>query len=470
MNALLRACRHTRLLPLLLLASPVIAQQKTQDPMYKPSIVDGTRTHAVMRMFERQHDTLQRNLPSEYRKDYSAIYAQRWKYIKSRFQKKEIYTPPVAQAYIDSMLRRIVAANPELQREKLHAFFSRSGTPNATYVGQGIIFFNIGLFSRLQNEHQAAFVLCHEIAHATLKHSDKSIEKYVKNMHSSDLQAQLKALKKVQYNRLSKLEDLSKGLAFDSRRHSRNNESDADSLALVYFRNSGFDPAAAVSAMLLLDDIDLDNIDMTARLRTLFDAPQLRFQDRWLHRDNGPLGGHARLLRDSTLTDSLKTHPDCQVRAGKLIAFNQSADSLLAGKPAIAAASIHPQRFDSLKQAFRFEIIEFSFAEDNYTESLYYTISMLEEHPEDPYLIMHVARILNNCFYLQRQHRLGKKLRYPAPENAASFNVLSQFIQNLYMEEYAQIAFHYLQRYQSKLQDYPEYQTEFAKSESFIKM
>ncbi len=62
--------------------------------MYKPSIVDGTRTHAVMRMFERQHDTLQRNLPSEYRKDYSAIYAQRWKYIKSRFQKKEIYTPP----------------------------------------------------------------------------------------------------------------------------------------------------------------------------------------------------------------------------------------------------------------------------------------------------------------------------------------------------------------------------------------
>ncbi len=158
------------------------------------------------------------------------------------------------------------------------------------------------------------------------------------------------------------------------------------------------------------------------------------------------------------------------MRADKLIAFNHSADSLLAGKPAIPAASIHPQRFDSLKQAFRFEIIEFSFAEDNYTESLYYTIGMLEEHPEDPYLIMHVARILNNCYYLQRQHRLGKKLRYPAPENPESFNTLAQFIQNLYMEEYAQIAFHYLQRYQGKLQAYPEYTSEFAKSESFIKM
>ncbi len=79
----------------------------------------------------------------------------------------------------------------------------------------------------------------------------------------------------MQYNRLSKLEDLNKGLTFDSRRHSRDNESDADSPALVYFRNSGFDPAGAVSAMLLLDDIDADDTDMTARLRSLFNAPQL---------------------------------------------------------------------------------------------------------------------------------------------------------------------------------------------------
>lgn len=439
--------------------------------MYKPSIVDGSRTHAIMRKFERQHDTLQRNLPAEHRKDYSAIYAQRWRYIKSRFEKKEIYTPPVAQEYIDSMLRRIVNANPELQREKVHAFFSRSGTPNATYVGQGIIFFNIGLFHRLENEHQAAFVLCHEIAHAVLKHSDKSIEKHVKSMHSSELQAQLKALRKVQYNRLSKLEDLSKGLAFDSRRHSRNSESDADSLALIYLRNSGFDPAAAVSAMLLLDDIDSDDTaDMTARLRTLFNAPQLPFQDRWLAKDEGPLGGHARLIFDSTLADSLKTHPDCQVRAERIIAFNQQADSAHAGQPAIAIAGIHPQRFDSLRKAFRFEIIEYAFAEDNFTESLYYTIGMLKEYPDDPYLIMQVARIFNNCFYLQRQHRLGKKLRYPSPENRESFNTLAQFIQNLYMEEYAQLAFHYLQRHAGKLSALPEYQTEYAKSESFIKM
>ncbi|WP_109696859.1 M48 family metallopeptidase [Chitinophaga deserti] len=470
MNALLRAYRQgSRMLPLMLLASPILAQQ-SPEPMYKPSIVDGTRTHAIMRKFEREHDTLQLNLPAEHKKDYSEIYAQRWRHIKSRFQKKEIYTLPSAQQYLDSMLNRIVAGTPDLRREKLHAFFSRSGTPNATSVGQGIIFFNIGLFTRLDNEHQAAFILCHEIAHAVLKHSEKSIEKYVKNMHSSALQKELKELKKVQYNRLSKLEALSKGLTFDSRRHSRNNESDADSLALVYFRNCGFDPAAAVTAMQLLDKIDEEDIDMTKHLRTLFDAPQFRFQDRWLEKDAGLLGGHATLLRDRKVEDSLKTHPDCVERANKLIAFNLSADSALAGKPPVAAASIHPLRFDSLRKAFQFEIIEFSFAEDNYTESLYYTIAMLEKTPNDPYLIMHVARILNNCFYLQRQHRLGKKLRLPAPENRESFNTLAQFVQNLYMEEYAQIAFHYLQRYQGQLSAYPEFQSEFAKSEGFIKM
>src|ERR1700748_562372 len=87
--------------------------------------------------YESQYKEELKLLPPDNRKDYEALYADRWKSIRERFTGKEIYTAPDAQAYLDALVGKIAAANPELQGRPLHCYFSRSSVPNAAYIGEG---------------------------------------------------------------------------------------------------------------------------------------------------------------------------------------------------------------------------------------------------------------------------------------------------------------------------------------------
>lgn len=49
-----------------------------------------------------------------------------------------------------------------------------------------MILLNMGLFYRLANESQAAFVICHQLAHLYLAHSERSINNYVQKIHSPE--------------------------------------------------------------------------------------------------------------------------------------------------------------------------------------------------------------------------------------------------------------------------------------------
>ena len=86
----------------------------------------------------------------------------------------------LAAQYLQLIVDEIVKANQSLQGKTFKCYFSRSGVPNATYIGEGIILFHMGLFQRLENESQAAFVIGHELAHFLLQHSENGIDKYSK--------------------------------------------------------------------------------------------------------------------------------------------------------------------------------------------------------------------------------------------------------------------------------------------------
>ncbi len=88
---------------------------------------------------------------------------------------------------MDALVAEIVKANPLLQKQNFNCYFSRSGVPNAVYIGEGIILFNMGLFKRLDNESQAVFILCHEIAHFYLQHGENSIRRYVAAINSQEV-------------------------------------------------------------------------------------------------------------------------------------------------------------------------------------------------------------------------------------------------------------------------------------------
>ena len=428
---------------------------RAQEKGFVPYPEDSALLATLSQQYQQQYKEECSSLPSLNRKDYQKIYDERWKSIQEVFDQQEIYTSAVAQSYLNALAGEIVRDNPVLQGQRFHCYFSRTYIPNASYIGEGIILFNMGLFERLTDESQAAFVLCHEISHFLLRHQEKSMEKYVTDINSPEVQAELRKIKGSEYHKLEKLETLVKGLTFDSRRHSRNHESEADSMAVVLMRRTPFALSGAVTALGLLDSVDRDGFDTEGSLQNTFNASDYPFRKKWLAREEGLLGGHARLHKDE-MEDSLKTHPDCRLRS-RLIGPLVTGDK---GR----AFAIDSVKFRMLQGLFGYEVIEYAFAAKEYTQSLFLALKLLQRRPDDVYAVSQVGRVLNGLYQAQKVHTLGKVADLPGPDYPVNYNALLQFVQNLYLEDLAAISYYFLASHRPQLDSYGPFKKVFEES------
>jgi Zn-dependent protease with chaperone function len=421
---------------------------RAQDKEFTPAAENAGLLASLLNQYQQRYKDDISQLPSGNKKDYVEIYGERWKDIQEKFDKQEIYTAAEAQDYLDKLVSVIVKANPELQPSSFHCYFSRSYIPNAAYIGEGIILVNMGLFDRLSDESQAVFILCHEISHYYLGHQEKSIEKYVNTINSPEVQTQLRKIKGTEYHRREQLQSLVKGLAFDSRRHSRDHESQADSMAVELMRHTAFALTGATSTLALLDSVDKDDFDVESYLPKTFNAGDYPFRKKWLAREEGLLGGPAHLNKDSQdgLADSLKTHPDCPLRVRLITPLVMGG----AGR----AFVIDSVKFMQLRERCRYEIIEYAFASDEYTQSLWLALELLQQRPADAYAVAQVGRVLNGIYQAQKTHTLGKVVDLPGPYYAENYNSLLQFVQNLYLADIASISFYFLKAHYADYQQY----------------
>ncbi len=429
-----------------------------QQEIFTPAPEHAERLNLLSSKFQQVYLEDIAALPGTNRKGLLDIYKERWENIKEKFDSKEVYTSEPAQKYLDSLVSKIVRSNPLLQNKTFYCFFSRSGIPNASYIGEGIILFNMGLFTRLKNESQAAFVLCHELSHYYLRHSENSILNYVTMMNSDEVQKELHSIKRSEYGKRQELEKLLKGLTFNTRRHGRDHEGQADSLAVEFMHNSPFDAGESLATLALLDSVDTDTLDMAAALQNLFNAKEYPFQKKWIAKEEGLLGGHAVLHKDEALADSLKTHPDCTLRIQNLEPLvNKYYNASFPGN------LIDQSKFDIFKNTFQYEIVEYAFTSKNYTKSLQYTIELLQSHPSDPYLIVQTGKIFNGFYVAQKSHTLGKIIDLPSPYFEKSYNELLQFVQNLYLENFLSINYFFLRQYETSLSFYKEFKNNYDK-------
>ena len=458
MNAFRNTPLHSKRLFLILFFTGALQIVNAQSQVFTPAAEDAAFLSNLLTKYEKIYKNDLVSLPSENKKDLEKVYQQRWENIKEKFDKKEIYTSASAQQYLNSLVTEVIRTNPALQNSVFNAYFSRTDVPNAAYIGEGIILFNLGLFQKLNNESQFVFILCHEIAHFYLQHSENTIRKYVAAINSADVQKELQKINKSEYKKREQLEKLVKGLTFNTRRHSRDHESAADSMAIEFMHNTKFDVAEALTALGMLDSIDKDNINTEAYLEKIFDSKEYPFQKKWIAKEQGLLGGHAQLSKDETLADSLKTHPDCRERIETLkplVNKYRSTNSL---------KNLDKLKFEELRNMAQYEIIEYGYTSNDYTSSLFNTIKLLQTRPSDAYLITHVGRIFNGFYNAQKAHTLGKLIQLPSPYFSTDFNALLQFIQNLYLQDFAQLSYHFLKQYQPQLEAYAPFKTAFNTS------
>lgn len=319
-------------------------------------------------------------------------------------------------------------------------------------MGEGTILFNISLFNRLKNESQAAFVLCHELSHYFLNHSNQNIDRYVNTLYSDEMQRELKSISKQEYGKNAKLQGLTKGLLFRSRRHGREYEKAADSMAIVLMKNTQFDVKEALTCLALLDSVDSDKYKYPLSLEKRFSFPGYPFKKSWLEKEESL--SFTEEVEDEKTIDSLRTHPDCTQRISYL-------------KPIIATLQqnqaklfiTNEENFNRYKSNFDLEIIQWCYNSKRVGRALFYTLQMLEAQPDQPYLHLMVVKCLNKLYEAQKNHHFGNYVDLPGKDKNAEYDQLLQFLQNLRLKDIATLSFKYLEMYNEQVKLLPDYET-----------
>lgn len=406
-----------------------------------------------------QKKSLLAALPKENSKDYKEVYESMFEMVEDLLNSHRSVTETAADNYIKSVANRIIQSNPELKSLDLRILFSRDFVPNAYSIGDGTIAFNAGLFVYLNTEAEMAFVICHEIAHFYLQHSQKRIDKMVRLVNSDSLKRELKRLSKKEYRVGEELEKISKALAFDIKRHSREGEQEADRIGLRFLRKSGYGGRAFLSTMQMLDRIDDSSLFSALELPKVLSFPGYPFRDRWIKKESAIFGAMnpeeaSGLSRKEK--DSLKTHPDCSKR----IALLGDSAKAISGSDFL----VDEQLFRKLKDDFVPELLGEVYQAGNISFNLYMSLQLLQDKKYVPLAVYSIARNLNQIYQYQKEHRLGLIADTEGRYFDEEYNTLLRMLWRLRLSEIAELNAHFCDYYQSMMAGYEGFEEEWRKA------
>ncbi len=403
--------------------------------------------------------TLLNSLGKEFKDDYKATYTERFAEVDELLKSSRVVTAPDAHQYLQSILKKITDANPELQSLKVRMVFSRDWWPNAYSMGEGTLVVNAGLMVFLDNEAELVFALCHELAHFYLDHSNKEIKRWVEWINSAELKEEIKRLKKEEYKVNQKINELRKKIAFGTRRHNRVNESEADRQAFIFMKRTGFDCQGINTCLQMLDKVDDSLLFKPLVLEQVFNFPDYPFKKRWTQKESVLFG--AMTEEDSPLTqkekDSLKTHPDC---AKRIMMLEDSIEKTGEGKKFL----VNEQLFRQLKEDFFAEMTEQEYRNKNLGRHLFYNLQMLANKKNMPLAIYSIARGLNLAWDSQKNHTLGLLFVAEGRGLPEDYRLWLRMLTRLSLDEIAALNYYFCKQYKDQMTGYAGFEEEMNKA------
>lgn len=344
--------------------------------------------------------------------------------------------------HVDGILRRLQAADPDVPRD-IDLVITRFPWPNASNFGQGTIEFNIGLLERLENDAQIAMSLAHELAHQRMGHVGRRIIETNYKLHSKEFRKELSKAGHQVYGRNKRLTELLSGFASPLRRHSREHETEADSLALIWTVKAGYDPEQAVSLMDILDECDNERWKARFDLRKIFDRKSYPFQSEWEQFDGASSLGEFE-QEENALDDSLKTHPDCMVRKRTL----QRQSIVLPRTP-----HDHTEDGDcaAVQYASAAECVQTYLLADDYGRAMFLALCALNRDSTDLFMQGVVSCCFSGLYESARKRELGRVLHRCNRNYAENYNRLLALLNNMHQSDFGQLAIHYLDPWRATL-------------------
>lgn len=399
------------------------------------------------------------SLGKEYKKDYTDIYEERFKSVGALLKSSRAVTSPEAYNYLQALTKKIIDANDELKQLNPRILFTRDDWPNAYSMGEGTLVVNAGLMVYLDNEAELVFVLCHELSHFYIDHSNKAIRKNVELVNSEEFKKEVKRISKEEYRVNQQIETLIKKLSFGGRRHSRDNETEADRQAWLFMKKTGYDCNGIKTCLQLLDKVDDSLLYKPLEVSKVLNFDDYPFKKKWIEKESvlfGAMSGDESPLTKAE-KDSLKTHPDCSKR---ILALEDSIKKCEGNKKFLVDENL----FRQLKKDFFAEMIEQDYKDDDLGLNLYFNLVLLQEQENLPLAIYSVARDLNRMYESQKNHTLGTLISAESRTRAADYNLLLRMIKRLKLEEIAALSYQFCNKYKDYMTGYTGFEEERNKA------
>ncbi len=456
--------RHASILLLLPFFTPLVFQAQTLHSFQQDDTLLRNGFYEVtLQKKEQAFSSIK-----EYKEDYKTIYKDQFSSIEKFWKSTRPVTEKTALSYLQKLVDKLIAADPQLKGLDIRVVFSRDWWPNAVSMGDGTLALNAGLVFYMQTEAELVFVLGHEIAHYYLNHTPDAIRKFVEKVNSDDFKAEVKRIKSQDYGINSELEKFTKNLTFDTRKHSRDKESQADAFAMELMIKSGYNVLAARQTLQLLDRID-DTLffdPATAAVEKVFNLPEFPFRKRWTQKESMIFGDLKEEESDEKLKkemDSLKTHPDCQVRIKQLTPLMEKAGDT-GENYLVDSVYFHQLRLD-----LYYEIMEQCYQDDQLGRNLFYALLLLGKEPENNTAVLTIARAWNDIYNYQREHKLGLKVEPEDRTYPPAYNDLLRMVSRIKLDEILALNTAFCKKYYEQMKDIPAFKAEVKRIYQFKK-
>ncbi|TDS65101.1 M48 family metalloprotease [Myroides indicus] len=360
-------------------------------------------------------------------KEIKAIFEENYKDINNKIDRNELIFDSPLNNYLNDLGVSIQKENPEIPKN-ISILISREYSINAFNRGEGTIIVNNYLLNALDHEDQLVYILCHEMAHQTLNHVLESVTKHVQSNNSLELKKQTKQLKKQKYNQKTKAENLLMEIAYKNSAINRAKELQADSLGYVFYSRLNRDPYQVVKTLEILRDSDKEGDSITIKdYEKLFTSFKLQTKEQWFKMESFDQYNYQKNTKFNT--DSLSTHPNCDIRIEKLV--NHSPEI----KKTIQQLAPSSDTFLKWQKSAVYQNIQNEYFAKNYGNSLYEALKLYNRKP-DPLLKKWIGLNFIKLYEAKKSYELNK---YISQVNIAkythSYNLFSTFIFNLTLSD-----------------------------------
>jgi Zn-dependent protease with chaperone function len=415
---------------------------KTQAQLsseFTPFGVDTLDKVRSIRSLRTHYETIFGSLPKEYEKHYKELYENLLDYHEHEINHNYYSFEPKVVRYLNRILEEIISKNPGLKDIGVRLLVARSSVPNASAYPDQHVVVHLGLVSAMKNESQVAAVICHELAHLKMKHSHQAIKKHFDALYSKEGKRKIKEISRSGDDSYARAEQYLEELETSRTRHSRHYEAEADSLALVYLRNTGYAPQEMIDMLHILDEVDSLRFTPKFDLVRVFGFEGYPFKKGWLEEEQVLFGKAKSVAAQNWENDSIKTHPDCALRAATTL---RQLGQQKGGKVNLQGDEL----FEQVKLFAQYEMVAANAELHNVEFSLFEALNLLKEKPKDAYLHGMVGLQLNTIFSAVKSHRLSEVVLLPRRDLPSEFLPFVRFLNQITMSDAAQLSYRYLDR------------------------